>query len=145
MTLVRYRPFNNTLSLQDEMNRMFDSLLRSSTVPQSSTDWYPVCDVRETENEFLVRAELPGVAKNDVKINMVNNTLVLRGEKKQETEEKKGNWHHVERAYGTFERTFTLPSHVVAEKIKARFQDGILQIVIPKADEARPREIQIDS
>jgi len=92
-----------------------------------------------------VRAELPGVSKDDVKINMINNTLVLRGEKKQETEDKKGSWHHVERTYGAFERTFTLPNHVVAEKIKARFQDGILEVVIPKAEEARPREIRIES
>ena len=145
MTLVRYRPYTGTLALQDELNRMFDSLIRSTAVPNMSSDWSPVCDVRESETEFTVRAELPGVAKENVKINMVDNTLVLRGEKKQETEDKKGNWHHVERSYGTFERTFTLPSHVAAEKITARFQDGVLEIVIPKADEARPREIRIDS
>lgn len=145
MTLVRYRPFAGTLALQDEMNRMFDSLIRSTTTPQLTSDWYPVCDVRESETEFTVRAELPGVTKENVKINMIENTLVLRGEKKQETEEKKGNWHHVERTYGMFERTFTLPAHVLAEKIKARFLDGVLEVIIPKAEEARPREIRIES
>ena len=145
MTLVRYRPFKGTLALQDELNKMFDSLIRSTSTPTASSDWYPVCDVRESETEFTVRAELPGVPKENVKINVVDNTLVVRGEKKQETEDKKSNWHHVERSFGLFERTFTLPKHVAAEKIKARFQDGVLEIAIPKAEEAKPREIRIDS
>jgi HSP20 family protein len=144
MTLVRYRPFTNMLSLQDEMNRVFDSLLRPGPM-QGVEGWNPLCDVRETESDYIVRAELPGVSKDDVKINLVNNTLTLRGEKKQETEGTKGNWHHVERMYGTFERTFNLPTTVSADKIKARFLNGVLEVSIPKAEEARPREIRIES
>ena len=145
MTLVRYRPLQQMLSMQDEMNRMMDSFFRSG-VPTAPVDaWYPACDVRETETDFIVRAELPGVGKDDIKINVINNTLVVRGEKKQETEEKKGSWHHVERTYGAFERTFALPTAVAADKIKARFKDGVLEISLPKAEEARPRPIQIES
>ena len=142
MTLVRYRPFRDMMSLQDEVNRVFDTLLTGT--PAAREGWVPVCDVRETETDFVVRAELPGVKREEVKINLINNTLVIRGEKKQEVEEKKGNWHHVERTYGSFERTFTLPSAVAQERIKARFLDGVLEVMIPKAEEARPKEIKID-
>jgi HSP20 family protein len=146
MTLIRYRPVGRTLSMQDEMNRMLDTFFRTTPGPVTNGGtWYPASDVRETENEFIVRAELPGVAREDVRINLTNNTLSLRGEKKQETEEKKGNWHHVERTYGRFERTFTLPTDVAADRIKARYQDGVLEIVVPKAEAARPREIPIES
>ena len=143
MTLVRYRPYRGIMSLQDEMNRVFDSLMRPSA-PLEAETWYPVCDLRENETEYIVRAELPGISRDDVKINMINNTLVIRGEKKQETEDKKGNWHHVERSYGTFERTFALPSAVASDKIHAKFTNGVLEIVVPKAEEARPREIKIE-
>lgn len=144
MTLIRYRPFRDMLSLQEEMSRVCDSLVRP-VVPPAVEAWCPTCDVRETEADYIVRAELPGVSREDVKINMVNNTLVLRGEKKQEEEEQKGNWHHVERTYGSFERVFALPSAVALDKITARFKDGVLEISVPKADEARPREIKIES
>lgn len=145
MTLVRYRPFQQMLSVQDEMNRLVDSFFRSNVPAGAADAWFPACDVRETETDFIVRAELPGVGKDDIKLNVINNTLVVRGEKKQETEEKKGSWHHVERTYGAFERTFALPSAVSADKIKARFKDGVLEIVLPKAEEARPRQITIES
>ena len=143
MTVVRYRPVRDMISFQDEMSRVFDSFFRPGTA--ESTGWYPAVDVRETESEYLVRAELPGVSKDDVKINIVNSTLIIRGEKKQETEEKKGNWHHVERTFGSFERTFALPSSVAADRIKARFVDGVLEVSVPKSEEARPREIRIDT
>lgn len=146
MTLIRYRPLEGGHSVQDEMNRMLESFFRTAPVPGTNgSTWYPVSDVRETENEYIVRTELPGVARDDVKINLKNNTLTLRGEKKQGTEEKKGSWHHVERTYGHFERTFTLPTDVAADKIRARYQDGVLEIVVPKAEAAKPRDIAIES
>jgi len=143
MTLVRYRPLRGMVSLQDEMNRMFDSLM-SPTAPRAAETWFPAVDVRETEGEYIVRAELPGLTREDVKINLINNTLILRGEKKQENEEKKGSWHHVERSYGSFERTFTLPTTVTSDTIKAKFHNGVLEITVPKAEEAKPREINIE-
>ena len=142
MTLVRYRPYRGMVSLQDEINRVFDSLMRP--VAPDNDVWFPAADLRETETEYIVRAELPGVNREDVKISLINNTLVIRGEKKQETEEKKGNWHQVERSYGAFERSFVLPAAVSADKVHAMFKDGVLQVEVPKAEEARPREIKID-
>lgn len=143
MTLVRYRPFRDMLSLQEEVNRVFDSLVRPGDAQRGDL-WSPTCDVRETESDYVVRAELPGVNRDAVKISMINNTLVLRGEKKQEEEEKKGTWHHVERTYGSFERMFSLPTAVAVDKIKATYKEGVLEITVPKAEEARPREIRIE-
>jgi HSP20 family protein len=130
------------MSLQDEINRVFDSLSRPAASEQDI--WYPAADLRETETDYVVRTELPGVNREDVKISLVNNTLVIRGEKKQETETKKGNWHQVERSYGAFERTFVLPTQVSSDKVRARFKDGVLEVEVPKAESARPREIQIE-
>jgi len=143
MTLVRYRPFRDMLSLHEEMNRVCDSLVRPGDA-QRGEAWSPTCDVRETETDYIVRAELPGVPREAVKINMINSTLVLRGEKKQEEEENKGTWHHVERTYGSFERMFSLPTGVAVDKIKATYKEGVLEITVPKAEEARPREIRIE-
>jgi HSP20 family protein len=145
MALVRYRPLRDMATLHDEMNRVFDNLLMRPATGVGAENWYPAADVRETENDYVVRTELPGVSKDDVKINLINNTLIIRGEKKQETEDQKGNWHHVERSYGMFERTFALPSAVSSDRIKARFRDGVLEVIVPKAEEARPREINIES
>ena len=143
MTLVRYRPYRGIVSLQDEVNRLFETMMRPAGSAEIET-WFPACDLRETESEYVVRAELPGIRREDVKISLVNNTLHIRGEKKQETEDKKGNWHHVERSYGAFERTFALPTAVSNDKIRAKFMNGVLEIVVPKTDEAKPREIQIE-
>jgi HSP20 family protein len=143
MTLVRYRPYRGIMSLQDEVNRLFDTMMRPAGGNEVET-WVPACDLRETESEYIVRAELPGISREDVKINLINNTLYIRGEKKQETEDRKGSWHHVERSYGAFERTFSLPTAVSNDKIRAKFMNGVLEIVVPKADEAKPREIQIE-
>ena len=143
MTLVRYRPYRGIMSLQDEVNRLFDTMMRPAGTTEMET-WFPVCDLRETESEYIVRAELPGVSREDVKISLINNTLHIRGEKKQETEDRKGNWHHVERSYGAFERTFALPTAVSNDKIRAKFMNGVLEIVVPKTEEAKPREIRIE-
>lgn len=143
MTLVRYRPLRDMLTVQDEVNRMIDSFFRPAEA-EVSGGWIPSCDVRENETDFVVRAELPGVNKDEIKINLVNNTLTIRGEKKQESEEKKGNWHRVERTFGTFERALTFPANVQQEQIKARFTNGVLEITVPKAESARTREIKIE-
>lgn len=144
MTLVRYRPARDMLTFQDEVNRMIDSFFKPTPADVTGGNWIPAVDVRETETDFIVRSELPGVSKDDIKINLVNNTLTIRGDKKQETEEKKGNWHHLERVFGTFERALTLPASVQPDKIKARFTDGVLEITVPKAEAARTREIKIE-
>ena len=144
MTLVRYRPMRDMLACQDDMNRMIESFFKPTQAESPATGWVPAVDVRETESDFLVRTELPGVPKEEIKINLVNNTLTIRGEKKQEVEEKKGNWHHLERVFGSFERALTLPAAVQVDKIKARYTNGVLEITVPKAEEARTRDIKIE-
>ena len=146
MTLVRYRPFGRTMSVADEMNQMLDSFFAgTNSNPASPNRWSPPVDVRETETGFTVRVEVPGVAKDQIQLNLTNNTLTIRGEKKQVVDESKGQWHHVERTWGSFERSIALPVRVDGEKIVARHQDGVLEITVPKSDEAKPREIRIES
>lgn len=100
-------------------------------------------DVVENNEAYVIKAELPGISKNDVKITLHENVLTIKGEKKQEKEEKDRNFHRVERSYGSFERSFTLPSGVKDDKIEAAYKDGILTITLPKAEEAKPKEIEV--
>ncbi len=146
MTLVRYNPFGGTLPVSGEVNQLLESFFAGPNArPGNGLAWSPPSDVRETETHFVVRAEVPGVAKDSIKINLTNNTLVIKGEKKKEIDEAKGQWHHTERTWGSFERSVSLPTRVNGEQITARCVDGVLEITIPKADEARPREIKIEA
>jgi HSP20 family protein len=105
--------------------------------------WTPAVDVAEHEDAYQVKVELPGVSKDDVKITMQDNILTIRGEKKQEKESKNSNYHRVERSYGSFQRSFTLPTSVKHDKIEASYNDGILTIALPKAEEAKPKQIEV--
>ena len=144
MSIVRWRPFNDLVGIQDEINRAFEDFWRQSSRGLTARGaWWPAVDVVETEGEFKVIAELPGMKKEDVKISLTDNVLTLRGEKKMEKEENNDNWHQVERSYGAFERSFHLTCPVDASKVKARFDNGVLTVVLPKSEEAKPREIEI--
>jgi len=127
------------------MNRMFDNAFRFDARDGDSefTAWTPAVDITEHDDQFVVKVELPGVNKDDVKITLENNILTIRGEKKQEKETKKENYHRVERSYGSFQRSFTLPMTVKSDKIDAVYKDGILQIALPKAEEAKPKQIEV--
>jgi len=105
--------------------------------------WLPACDVFEDKDAVKIVAEVPGVRPEDVKLSIENNLLTIRGEKKQQAEEKTERVHRYERSYGTFERTFALPTTVDPDKIAASYSNGILTVTIPKADRARPREIPV--
>lgn len=140
MALVRWRPMNEL----DDMSRLFDEMWRRSLRPQGGGNWYPAIDVKENENEYKLVAELPGMTKEDVKISVTDNIVTIRGEKKAAHEEQNENWHQVERAYGLFERSFTLGTAVNASNVKARFESGVLTVILPKSEEARPREIRIE-
>jgi len=134
------------MSMQREINRMFDSFFRGGLAGDDTfvaSDWTPAVDIAEHENEYSVKLELPGVSKDDVKITMQNNILSVRGEKKKEKETKGSNFHRVERSYGAFQRNFTLPSTVKADRIDASYADGILTILLPKAEEAKPKQIEV--
>lgn len=137
---------SDILNIQREINRMFNSFFHSGWLEDSSlapTQWSPATDVVEREDAFEVKVELPGVPKDSVKITMENSILTVSGEKKDERQSTKGNMHRVERAYGAFQRSFTLPSTIKADAVEASFKDGILTVTLPKAENVRPKEIEV--
>jgi len=147
MDLVRYEPrsiwdpFTDLLDLRNEMNRLFDTFFGRGEKNQRG--WYPAVDIYEEKDRYIVKAELPGMKQEDIKLSIVNNTLTLRGERKAEHEHRRDGYHRVERAYGEFCRSFQLPAEVDADKIKAVYKDGILEVTIPKSEKAKPKEITI--
>lgn len=147
MTYITTRkPLGNLFGLHNEMGRVFGDLFESQkdNTNADDTSWTPSVDVSETETGFEIRAELPGVSDNDVNVSVTDNLLSIRGEKRQEEKSENENLHRVERVYGSFHRSFTLPRHVEAANIKAGFKDGVLTLNIPKVEEAKPTEISIE-
>jgi len=125
---------------------MFDTFFRCGVSGDTSlmtTTWSPAVDLAEREDEFTLKVELPGVNKDDVKITMQDNMLTIRGEKKQQQESKEGNYYHLERSYGSFQRSFALPATVKGDKIEAMYRDGVLSITLPKAEEAKRKEVEV--
>jgi HSP20 family protein len=147
MALVRWRPTRDLLNIQDEINRLmerfFSPTLFEEPEMMTPTAWYPNVDIKETKDEFIVTAELPGMKKDDIHISYKDGILTLEGERKKETEEKDVNYHRVERVYGKFSRTFQLPALVNQDKINATYKDGILEIHLPKVEDAKPKEIEV--
>jgi HSP20 family protein len=133
------------LGMQREFNRLYDGMFRPSITDDNSTlgTWAPAVDITEHENEFVVKVEVPGVTKDDVKITVQNDVLTIKGEKKDEKESKGANYHRVERSFGSFQRSFVLPATVQSAKVDAKYNNGILVITLPKAEEAKPKEIEI--
>jgi HSP20 family protein len=129
------------------LNSVLDEAFANWPFQQESgsitSSWYPACDVFEDKEAVKIVAELPGVKSEDVKLSLENNLLTIRGEKKQEAEERSERVHRYERSYGSFERAFVLPSTVDGDKISAQYQNGVLTILVPKAERARPREIPV--
>lgn len=145
MSLIRWSPARELNRMHDDLNRLFSGFLSGDALETSFARgaWEPVVDISETPESYLVSAELPGLTKDDVNINYEDGILSIRGEKKQEKEEKRKNYHRVERSFGAFERSFRVPSRVLVDKIEAKFKDGVLHLLLPKAEEARPKEIPI--
>ena len=151
MSLIRWNPTrdlasfpSDMFSLQREMNRMFDSFFRGVDEPSLlNSTWIPAVDVAEENDVYVVKVELPGVNKDDVKITLESNILTIRGEKKVENEVKEKNYHRTERSYGAFQRSFTLPTSVKSDEIDAVYKDGILTVALPKAEEAKPKQIEV--
>jgi HSP20 family protein len=148
MAIVRWEPFRDLLNLQERMNRMLGEYRGAAAASDDEWalggSWAPVVDIYEQGNDIVLKAELPGVDPKDVDIRLENNVLALRGQRKFENEVKKENYHRVERSYGSFSRSFTLPSVVDQKSIKADFKDGMLTIVLPKREEAKPKQIEIN-
>lgn len=153
MSLVRWRPSHDlpmfpsdVLNIQREINRMFNEMFRSDWGEDSALApslWSPATDITEREDAYVVKLELPGVSKRDVTISLRGHTLTVRGDKKQEKESEESNYRRVERSYGSFERSFTLPDSAAADRVEASFVDGILMITVPKAGEAQAKQIEV--
>ena len=145
MNLVKWTPFRVLEEIQGRLNRFFnESPLR--TVPGEGVffaDWAPPVDVEETDKEYLIKAELPEVKKEDVKVQMLDGVLTIEGERKQEKEEKGKKFHKMERSYGKFVRQFSLPTEIEPAKIQAEFKDGMLNVHLPKTAEAKPKAVDV--
>ncbi len=144
MALVKHDTFR-------DMEDFFDRYFRNAGLPVSmgresitGGDWSPRVDISETNNEFLIKAELPDVMKDDMHVSVDNGVLTLRGEKKQEKDEKGKKYHRVERHYGSFSRSFSLPENVDAAAIKAAFKDGVLNVTLPKTSKKNAKAIKVD-
>jgi HSP20 family protein len=147
MAVERWDPFREAVSLRDAMNALFqESVVRpSGLIGQGGGPAALPLDLSENENEFVVKASLPGVRPDDVQITVHGDTLVIQGESRAVEEKKGERWHLRERRFGTFQRAVTLPTPVNSEKAQAQFEHGVLTLVLPKSEEAKPRQIKIGS
>jgi HSP20 family protein len=144
MAMSRWDPFRELSSIQNELNRLFGRTFGSeSTEEVRSAAWVPAVDVAETEERFVITAELPGVKPDDVDISVENSILTVQGERRFYEETKEEDYHRIERRFGSFARSVTLPSTADPEGIQASFDAGVLRIEVPKKEEAKPRKIQI--
>ncbi len=145
MNIVKYDPFRELNTLQNEMNRLFTGAFPRGLSQEEITRgaWTPSVDIDEGKDQLVLEAELPGMKRQDVELSIENNIITLRGERKFEKKEENDNYHRVERGYGSFTRSFTLPPTVSGEGATANFIDGILRISLPKREEAKARKIEI--
>ena len=145
------RPINrDTLRDLQNMSDRIDRLITGRNIPSAGRDeamalidWVPAVDVMESDEEFQIRAELPGVEKKDVKLSVENGVLLISGHREQEKEEQGKRYHKIERAYGNFARSFTVPEAVDAQKVSAEFKNGVLSVRLPKSEKARPKSIEV--
>lgn len=147
MALIRWDPTRELTSLQSEMNRLFTSFFDEPTQTGGNGGamrrWIPAMDLVETDEHFVLRADLPGLGEDDVSIEMEDNVLTVSGERKAEHEDRKEGYYRVERAYGSFARSLTLPEGVDADAVAASFDKGVLEVRIPKPEERKPRKVAI--
>jgi HSP20 family protein len=141
LSLVRFNPYRNLVTLPRDVDRFFEDF--GLDYSRSDVVWSPTVDLIESENGYEVKAELPGLEKKDIKLTFEDERLTLSGERKYEKEDKKKNYHRVERAYGKFERSFYLPD-VKGDEIKADYKEGVLTVSIPKSEATKPKEISVN-
>ncbi len=142
-TLVRWSPLRPLTSFQDEVDSLLDSVYGCYPRDGRGASWVPSLDVEETKDAIIVRAELPGMKKEDIKVSLEGDVLSISGERHHEAEQKDRTFHRVERSYGRFLRSMTLPVDVKADKVSAAYKDGVLELTLPKGEEAKVREIAI--
>ncbi len=146
MDIVRPGPFRPLLPSEDRFNRLFGETLSRffQDGDLASCSWSPVVDLYETDQNLVLKAELPGVNAKDLEVRVEDNTLNLKGERKFENEVKKSNYHRIERAYGTFTRSFALPGSIDPDEVTAEYKDGLLTLTIAKREEAKPKTVRIN-
>jgi len=145
MTVVRYDPFRDLRTLQEEVNRLFSTNLTRAFDDEGigRGAWAPSVDIYENKDQIVLEAELPGMKQEDFDLSIENNVITLRGERKFEKTDETDNYHRVERSYGAFTRSFTLPQTVSAEGATAEYNDGVLRVTLPKREETKSRRIQV--
>lgn len=143
MEMVRWEPFEGLNRIQSRINELFDETFGRGRQQTTTTVWYPPVDILESKDAYLIRAELPGMKKEDFNLEVKDGALTLSGERKFEEPANGVEYHRVERAAGKFSRSFHLPQTVKHDGIKAMYRDGILEVHAPKADEAKPRQITV--
>jgi len=144
MALVRWDPSRELSSLQSEVNRLFQTFFDGQvTTGNGMRRWHPAMDLVETDDHFVLRADLPGLSENDVKVEIEDNVLTISGERRHEHEAKSGGYLRIERASGVFSRSLTLPEGIDADAVRATFDKGVLEVRIPKPEERKPRRVAI--
>ncbi len=143
-TLTRFEPFTTATTLQEQLYRVFRDVLGRGGEESNLTTWAPAADIFETEHELVVKADVPDIDPKDLDIRVENNILTIRGERKFEKKVDQENYLRVERAYGSFARSFSLANTVNTEAIKANYQNGVLTLSIPKREEAKPKQIKVN-
>ena len=145
MSIVRYDPFRDLRSLQEEVNRLFTGNMARSFDEEGIArgSWSPSVDIYENKDQIVLEAELPGMKREDFDLSVENNTITLRGERHFEKKDDSDNYHRVERAYGSFTRSFTLPNTVTAEGATAEYTNGVLRVTLPKREDTKARRIEI--
>ncbi len=143
MPIVRWDPFSDIVQFRDEVGRWFDALDKKKDV-QKTAVWTPDVDIKETDKEIQIKADLPGMKKEDIDISVDEDQLVIKGERIEEEEEKDKDYIRVERSYGSFYRSFNIGVPVKSDKIKASYKEGVLKLVLPKAEIKKPKKIEIE-
>ena len=146
MQLVRWNPMNEMFSFRRPLSRVFDDFFLPRTNTEDGTltwGWNPVVDIYDNEDNFVIKAELPGVSKKDIEIDIKDRVLTLKGERSADNEVKEDNYYRRERTYGRFEKSFTLPANVDPDKIKADYSDGVLKIEVPKPEDQKPKQVTV--
>lgn len=142
MAIIRWDPFKDVVTLRDKMNRLFEDAARGEEKDMITSSWSPAVDIYETEGELILSAEIPGVDEKDIEIKIEDNTLSIKGERRFEKETREENYHRIERSYGSFYRSFSLPGTVDQEHIEARHEAGVLKIHMPKKPEPKPKKVR---
>jgi HSP20 family protein len=142
-TIAHIQPFRGLSTLQGQFNRLFSDSFRNQADESALTTWAPAVDIYETPNELVVKADLPDVNEQDIDVRVENNLLTIRGERKFEKSVSEDNYLRVERTYGAFSRSFSLPNTVNAEAIGAEYKNGVLTVTLPKREESKPRQVKV--